>query len=176
VTYFYHSVVDSPHLPRDLSHDSTQNAVVTLLGEFWRYSPSLSVPSAALVDLLASMDVSAPAARAALSRLSRKGTLDVSRSGRNTGYSLSPAVAATIPASEMLTMTFGQHDREWDGDWTVIVFSIPETQRDQRQALRDWLDLAARRSGADQEDPDRPAAAGRPHLQVGAPERDHRAA
>lgn len=139
MTYFYHSVVDSPHLPRDLSHDSTQNAVVTLLGEFWRYSPSLSVPSAALVDLLASMDVSAPAARAALSRLSRKGTLDVSRSGRNTGYSLSPAVAATIPASEMLTMTFGQHDREWDGDWTVIVFSIPETQRDQRQALRDWL-------------------------------------
>ena len=187
MTYFYHSVVDSPHLPRDLSHDSTQNAVVTLLGEFWRYSPSLSVPSAALVDLLASMDVSAPAARAALSRLSRKGTLDVSRSGRNTGYSLSPAVAATIPASEMLTMTFGQHDREWDGDWTVIVFSIPETQRDQRQALRDWLrwlgfgpardgdlDLAALRPRAHEEHPDRAAAAGRPHLQIGAPERHHR--
>lgn len=139
MTYFYHSVVDSPHLPRDLSHDSTQNAVVTLLGEFWRYSPALTIPSAALVDLLVSMSITAPAARAALSRLSRKGTLEVTRSGRNTGYSLAPAVAATVPASEMLTMTFGQAEREWDGEWTVIVFSLPESQRDQRQALRDWL-------------------------------------
>jgi len=139
VTYFYHSVVDSPHLPRDLGHDSTQNMVVTLLGEFWRYSPALTVPSAALVDLLASMDVSAAGARAALSRLLRKGTLEISRSGRTTAYSLTPAVAATIPASEILTMTFGQSEREWDGEWTVIVFSIPETQREQRQELRDWL-------------------------------------
>lgn len=139
MTYFYHSVVDSPHLPRDLGHDSTQNMVVTLLGEFWRYSPSLTVPSAALVDLLAGMDVSAAAARAALSRLLRKGTLEITRSGRTTAYSLTPAVAATIPASEMLTMTFGQYERAWDGEWTVITFSIPETQRDLRQSLRDWL-------------------------------------
>lgn len=139
MTYFYHSVVDSPHLPRDLGHDSTQNMVVTLLGEFWRYSPSLTIPSAALVDLLTSMDVSAAGARAALSRLLRKGTLDISRTGRTTAYSLTPAVAATVPASEILTMTFGQSERTWDGEWTVIVFSIPETQRDLRQALREWL-------------------------------------
>jgi len=139
VTYFYHSVVDSPHLPRDLGHDSTQNMVVTLLGEFWRYSPSLTIPSAALVDLMASMDVSPAGARAALSRLLRKGTVEVSRSGRTTAYSLAPAVAATIPASEILTMTFGESEREWNGEWTVIVFSIPETQRDLRQTLRDWL-------------------------------------
>ena len=139
MTYFYHSVVDSPHLPRDLGHDSTQNMVVTILGEFWRYSPSLTIPSAALVDLMTSMDVSAAGARAALSRLLRKGTLEISRSGRTTAYSLTTAVAATIPASEILTMTFGQSEREWNGEWTVIVFSVPETQRDQRQVLRDWL-------------------------------------
>jgi phenylacetic acid degradation operon negative regulatory protein len=139
VTYFYHSVVDSPHLPRDLGHDSTQNMIVTILGEFWRYSPYLTIPSAALVDLVTSMDVSAAGARAALSRLLRKGTLEISRSGRTTAYSLTPAVAATIPASEILTMTFGQSEREWNGEWTVIVFSVPETQRDQRQVLRDWL-------------------------------------
>ena len=139
MTYFYHSVVDSPHLPRDLGHDSTQNMIVTLLGEFWRYSPSLTIPSAALVELLTSMDVTAAGARAALSRLLRKGTLEMSRSGRTTAYSLTPAVAATVPASEILTMTFGQSERTWDGEWTVIVFSIPETQRDLRQALRDWL-------------------------------------
>jgi phenylacetic acid degradation operon negative regulatory protein len=139
VTYFYHSVVDSPHLPRDLGHDSTQNMVVTLLGEFWRYSPSLTIPSAALVDLMASVDVSPAGARAALSRLLRKGTVEISRSGRTTAYSLTPAVAATIPTSEILTWTFGESEREWNGEWTVIVFSIPETRRDLRQTLRDWL-------------------------------------
>jgi phenylacetic acid degradation operon negative regulatory protein len=113
--------------------------VVTLLGEFWRYSPSLTIPSAALVDLMAIMDVSPAGGRAALSRLLRKGTLEMSRSGRTTAYSLTPAVASTIPASEILTMTFGQAEREWDGEWTVIVFSLPETQRDLRQSLRDWL-------------------------------------
>jgi phenylacetic acid degradation operon negative regulatory protein len=139
VTYFYHSVVDSPHLPRDLGHDSTQNMIVTLLGEFWRYSPSLTIPSAALVELLTSMDVTPAGARAALSRLLRKGTLEMTRTGRTTAYSLTPAVAATVPQSEILTMTFGLTEREWDGEWTVIVFSIPESQRDLRQTLREWL-------------------------------------
>ncbi len=139
MTYFYHAVLDSPHLPRELEHDSTQNMVVALLGEFWSYSPTLAVPSAAIVELLKRMDISDVAARAALSRLARRGTLVVSRAGRNTSYSLAEDVAATIPASETLTMTFGQAERDWNGEWTVIVFSMPETQRDRRQALREWL-------------------------------------
>jgi phenylacetic acid degradation operon negative regulatory protein len=150
MTYFYHSLVDSPHLPRDLEHDSAQSMVVTLLGEFWRYSPSLSVPSAGIVELLETLNVSGVATRAALSRLARRGTLDVCRSGRNTSYSLTTEVAVTIPASETLTMSFGQTEREWDNKWTVIVFSIPETQRDLRQTLREslrWLSFGPARDG-----------------------------
>jgi phenylacetic acid degradation operon negative regulatory protein len=139
MTYFYHAVLDSPHLPRELEHDSTQNMVVTLLGEFWSYSPALAVPSAGIVELLKRMDITDVAARAALSRLARRGTLVVSRTGRNTSYCLAEDVAATIPASETLTMSFGQEERDWNGEWTVIVFSMPETQRDRRQALREWL-------------------------------------
>jgi phenylacetic acid degradation operon negative regulatory protein len=139
VTYFYHSVVDSPHLPRDLEHESAPSLVLLLIGEFWRYTPQLEIPSAALVDLLAPLGVSAEAARAALSRLSRRGTLRVSRAGRNTSYSLSPEVAATVPISERLTMSFGRDERSWNGEWTVVVFSLSEQERDRRQRLREWL-------------------------------------
>jgi phenylacetic acid degradation operon negative regulatory protein len=139
VTYYYHSVIDSPHLPRDLEHESAPSLTLLLIGEFWRYSPRLPVPSAALVELVAPLGVSAEAARAALSRLGRRGTLEVSRSGRNTSYALSPEVAATVPVSERLTMSFGREERTWDGEWTVVVFSLSEQERDRRQRLREWL-------------------------------------
>jgi phenylacetic acid degradation operon negative regulatory protein len=139
VTYYYHSVVDSPHLPRDLENESAPSLVLLLVGEFWRYSPELPLPSAAIVELVGSMGVSAEAARAALSRLARRGTLEVSRSGRNTSYTLSPEVAATVPVSERLTMSFGREERTWDGEWTVVVFSLSEQERDRRQRLREWL-------------------------------------
>jgi phenylacetic acid degradation operon negative regulatory protein len=139
MTYFYHAVIDSPHLPREFEHDSTQNTIVTILGEFWRYSPALAVPSAALIELLEGMGISPVAGRAALSRLGRRNTLSVVKTGRNTAYALAPDVAETIPASELLTMSFGKVEREWDGEWTVVIFSIPETQRELRQSLREWL-------------------------------------
>jgi phenylacetic acid degradation operon negative regulatory protein len=139
VTYYYHSVVDSPHLPRDLEHESAPSLVLLLIGEFWRYSPKLPIPSAALVELVAPLGVSPEAARAALSRLARRGTLEVSRAGRNTSYALSPEVAATVPVSERLTMSFGREERAWDGEWTVVVFSLSEQERDRRQRLREWL-------------------------------------
>ncbi|MBM7470758.1 PaaX family transcriptional regulator [Subtercola frigoramans] len=139
MTYFYHSVVDSPLLPREIESESAPSLMLLLIGEFWRYSPELTIPSAALVELVRPLGVSAEAARASLSRLSRRGTLEVSRSGRRTSYALSPEVAATVPVSERLTMAFGREERLWDGEWTVVVFSLSEQERDRRQRLREWL-------------------------------------
>ena len=139
MTYFYHSVVDSPHLPRDLEHDSTHSILVSLLGEFWPNNPAVAVPSAGIVKLLAEIGASEVSTRAALSRLSRKGTLVQSKAGRNTSYALADEVASSIPASEVLTMSFGESERAWNGEWTIIVFSVPESQRDLRQLLREWL-------------------------------------
>ncbi len=139
MTYFYHSVVDSPHLPRDLEADSAQSAVISFLGELWPNTKPIAIPSAAIVAVLARVGLTETAVRAALSRMSRKGTLDVIKDGRQTLYRLSDEVLASIPASQVLTMGFGASERQWDGEWTVVVFSLPETQRDRRQALREWL-------------------------------------
>ncbi|WP_344751487.1 PaaX family transcriptional regulator [Gryllotalpicola koreensis] len=139
MTYFYHAVVDSPHIPRDLEADSAQSAVITLLGELWPSEQPIAIPSAAIVAALSRIDVTEAATRAALSRMHRKGTLDIIKDGRQTLYRLSDAVITSIPASQVLTMGFGAESRPWNGEWTVVVFSLPETQRDRRQALREWL-------------------------------------
>ena len=139
MTYFYHAVVDSPHLPRDLETDSAQSALITVLGELWPSESPASIPSSALVSVLARLGVSEAAVRAAFSRMHRKGTLDVIKDGRQTLYKLSNEVTESIRASEVLTMGFGATTREWSGEWTVVVFSMPETQRDRRKSLREWL-------------------------------------
>lgn len=139
MTYFYHAVVDSPHLPRDLESDSAQSALITVLGELWPSDAPAAIPSSALVAILGRIGVSEAAVRAAFSRMHRKGTLDVIKDGRQTLYRLSHDVTDSIRASEVLTMGFGATTRDWNGEWTVVVFSMPETQRDRRKALREWL-------------------------------------
>lgn len=139
MTYFYHAVVDSPHLPRDLASDSAQSAITTLLGEMWPCEKRVPIPSSGLVSLLGTVGISEPAARTALARMVRRGTLELVRDGRRTSYRLTSQVALSIPRSEILTMGFGVHPRQWDGQWTMVLFSFPETQRDARRSLREWL-------------------------------------
>ncbi|KQQ08492.1 PaaX family transcriptional regulator C-terminal domain-containing protein [Rathayibacter sp. Leaf296] len=139
MTYFYHSVVDSPHLPRDVAGDSAQSAITTLMGEFWPPDHRVDVPSAVIVELLGRLDISEAAVRTSLSRLAKRGTLGTEKVGRTTFYRLSDAVRSSIPASERLTMTFGVTPEPWDGQWTLVAYSLPESRREQRDELREWL-------------------------------------
>jgi CubicO group peptidase (beta-lactamase class C family)/DNA-binding transcriptional regulator PaaX len=139
MTYFHHSIVDSPLLPRGLDHDTAQSAIVNLLGELLPYQTVALVPSAAIVDVLRQGEVSEAAARAALSRLGRRGTVTGLKSGRTTSYRLSDHVRDSIPRSQHLTMSFGGQERAWDGNWTMVVYSLPEAERALRSDIRDWL-------------------------------------
>lgn len=103
------------------------------------------MPSAVLVGLLADFGVSTVGARAALSRLARRGLLESSRIGRNTYYGLTEEAAVVIGDSVKRIFSFGLRHDSWDGRWTVAAFSIPEDQRDVRHAVRGrlrWLGFA----------------------------------
>ena len=133
-----------PALPRLTSATSPQHLLVTLLGDYWQGRPE-HLPSAALVRLVGEFGVSGANARAALSRLARRGVLDVTRSGRSTLYGLTPAARETVAGSEQRITGFGGQVRPWDGKWTVAAFSLPEERRDTRHLLRSrlrWLGLA----------------------------------
>jgi phenylacetic acid degradation operon negative regulatory protein len=131
-------------LPRRQVGAQPQRLLTTLLGDYWYGRPE-HIPSVVLVRLLADFGVSTMGARAALSRLARRGLLESSRVGRNTYYGLTATAAEVIRESAQRILSFGQRHDLWDGRWTVAAFSIPEEMRDVRHALRSrlrWLGFA----------------------------------
>jgi phenylacetic acid degradation operon negative regulatory protein len=118
--------------------------LLTLLGDYW-WQRTESLPSAALVALLAEFGVSDSAARAALSRLTRNRLLVTSRSGRRTYVRLSDRAAQILDEGAQHIFSFGRGCEPWDGMWSLLAFSIPEANRAVRDALRRqlrWLGFA----------------------------------
>ncbi|MBL7502214.1 PaaX family transcriptional regulator [Frankia sp. CNm7] len=131
-------------LPRSQEGQQPQRLLTVLLGDFW-HGRREHLPSAALVALLADFDVTTVGARAALSRLSRRGVLESSRVGRNTYYGLTAQAAVVVLENVHRLRAFGARHDPWDGRWTVAAFSLPEDQRDVRHSVRSrlrWLGFA----------------------------------
>ena len=114
-----------------------QHILVTLLGTHF-FGQQQPIPSGFLVDLLDEFGVSEIGARNALSRVTRRGLLEFSRSGRTTYYQLSGEAHRNHSArlSEILR---GAAAPAWDGTWTVVLFSISEEQRPLRHVVRTRL-------------------------------------
>ena len=133
-------------LPRSQKGTTPQRLLITLLSYYW-FGRNEHLPSAALVDLLAEFGISEPSARAALNRLSKRGLLVSSKRGRNTYYGLNARSAPLVEEAMKRTVAFGdQEAKHWDGAWTIVAFSVPETQRQLRHSLRTnlrWLGFAA---------------------------------
>jgi phenylacetic acid degradation operon negative regulatory protein len=118
--------------------------LLTLLGDYW-WGRTEQLPSAALVALLGEFGVGDAAARVALSRLVDRGLLDRSKRGRRTFLGLSERAAGLLDDGARRLSAFGNGDRDWDGMWSVVAFSIPERDRRIRYTLRDrlrWLGFA----------------------------------
>jgi phenylacetic acid degradation operon negative regulatory protein len=139
-------VGDGVDLPRTQAGAQPQHLIVTLFGDYWLERPE-HLPSAGLVALAGEFGVSSTSARAALSRLSRRGLLTSSKSGRNTYYGLTRRAQRVLQDGRLRVMRFGREPaRPWDGTWVVVVFSVPEERRDVRHALRTrlrWLGFAS---------------------------------
>jgi phenylacetic acid degradation operon negative regulatory protein len=116
---------------------SPQHLVVTLLGDYWlRHDRHLS--SAGLIDLLSEFGISRSSARTAMNRLLRRGVVEVRKVGRQTFYRLDDQAAERIREGGRRIAAFGV-DTAWDGQWTVVAFSVPEDRRDSRHLLRSRL-------------------------------------
>jgi phenylacetic acid degradation operon negative regulatory protein len=132
-------------LPRSQTGAQPQHLIVTLFGDYWLERPE-HLPSAGLVALAGEFGVSPTSARAALSRLARRGLLAPSKAGRNTYYGLTHRAERVLRAGQQRIVRFGRTSAQpWDGRWVVVVFSVPEQRRDVRHALRTrlrWLGFA----------------------------------
>lgn len=133
-------------LPRTQEGTTPQHLLMTLLGDYW-IGRTEHLPSASLVKLLAEFDITEPSARAALNRLTKRGLLVSTKRGRNTYYGLSPHSVPLLDETLRRIISFGTEDaRPWDGAWTMVAFSVPESHRQLRHSIRTslrWLGFAA---------------------------------
>ncbi|GGM79806.1 PaaX family transcriptional regulator C-terminal domain-containing protein [Dactylosporangium sucinum] len=125
-------------LPRRQAGAAPQGLAVTLLADY-TLRTGARLPSAAVVALLTEAGVSEAGARAAISRLARRGVLEGSRHGKHSSYRLAPAAAAQISAGGRWIVSSMAGAEPWDEWWTLIAFSLPQEERTRRRALRGQL-------------------------------------
>lgn len=123
---------DSGALP-DVAGIQPRQLIVTLFGLYARAENNwLSIAS--VIRLMSDLGVEAPAVRSSISRLKRREMLSSVRHAGNAGYSLAPRTLAILAEGDV--RIFERRRATLDDGWLVVVFSIPESERDKRHALR----------------------------------------
>lgn len=90
-----------------------------------------------LIALMADLGVDAPSVRSAVSRLKRRGLLVSERIGGTAGYRLSDEGRGVLAEGDQ--RIFGHRIARIDDGWVLVIFSVPESERDRRHALRTAL-------------------------------------
>ncbi len=90
-----------------------------------------------LLQMLSVLGVSERAARSTLSRMRRKGWLKPERDGRHSLYTLT--ARGRHITDEGSARIFEPRRRDWDGQWHMVVYSLPEHKRKLRNDLRKRL-------------------------------------
>jgi phenylacetic acid degradation operon negative regulatory protein len=111
--------------------------IFTLYGDMVaRLSEDGALWVGALITLMSSFDVSAPAVRQAVSRMARQGWLIARREGNRAFYSVTERGRRRI---EELTPRIYGPIIEWDGRWRLLIYAIGEAHRKRREQLRKEL-------------------------------------
>lgn len=123
---------------REVSGGSARSLLTTLLGEFV-LPVDAPVWTSTLVDVLALFDVEEKAARQALARTAAEGWLRSDRVGRRVRWTLTEPGRHLLAEGASRIYGFGSGADEWDGQWLVVLVSVPESMRDLRHKLRTRL-------------------------------------
>ena len=112
-------------------------AIVTLYGAFIRRLGNW-VAIADLVVLLADLGIDEQSARSAIARLKRTGLLTSGRHFGSAGYAAGEQLLDVLRDGDVRIFQ-SEIAADLDDGWVLIVFSVPEAQRDRRHLLRTRL-------------------------------------
>lgn len=129
-------MTDPPDDPATGRGPTPRALIVTVYGLYARDAGGF-LPVAALIRLLDELGVDEPAVRSAISRLKRRGLLESRRSGGVAGYALSEQGREVLREGD--ERIFQPPDVRTSDGWLLAVFSVPETERQKRHALRSRL-------------------------------------
>jgi phenylacetic acid degradation operon negative regulatory protein len=99
----------------------------------------VALSSASIIDVLARVGIGEDAVRSTLSRMVRRELLERHRRGRKMYFGLTSRAADVLRDGQQRVWQTGAVNRTWDGTWTVVGFSLPDTWRSERHDLRSRL-------------------------------------
>jgi phenylacetic acid degradation operon negative regulatory protein len=115
--------------------------MLNLLGRYLLGRPVV-VSAASVIEVFARAGVGQHAARSTLARMVNRGMLTRQRHGRAMYFGLTDQAERILRDGEDRIWRSGAVNQDWDGYWTLLGFSLPESWQRQRHELRSQLTWA----------------------------------
>jgi phenylacetic acid degradation operon negative regulatory protein len=115
-----------------------QALLLTFLGAYL-LGLGVHVATSSVLEVLNRAGVSEHATRSTLSRMARRDLLRRVRRGRQVYLGLTPRSRAILRDGETRMWRMGAVNTHWDGSWTLLGFSLPDSWQRQRHELRSRL-------------------------------------
>ncbi|MFB6849154.1 PaaX family transcriptional regulator C-terminal domain-containing protein [Streptomyces sp. NPDC056373] len=115
-----------------------QSLMLTFLGD-QVLGRDVCVYSGSVIDVFARAGIGEQATRSTLSRMAGRDLLRRQREGRRMYFGLTGRSEAVLRDGEQRIWRTGAVNRRWDGTWTLLGFSLPESWQRQRHDLRSRL-------------------------------------
>jgi phenylacetic acid degradation operon negative regulatory protein len=113
-----------------------QALLLTVLGRHVLDRRGLAVGAGTFIAVLETLGVSEQAARSTLTRMVRRGLLARQQHGRRAYFTLTDRSGALLAEGGERIFAPAPVRERWDGAWTLLSFSIPESRRNERHRLR----------------------------------------
>jgi len=115
-----------------------QALMLTFLGNYV-LRRDIAVFSGSFIEVFDRLGVGEQAIRSTLTRMVGRGLLARHRRGRRMHFGLTERSARILVDGERRVWQRGAVNTDWDGQWTVLAFSMPESWQRQRHDLRSRL-------------------------------------
>lgn len=112
-----------------------QSLMLTFLGD-QVLGRNVCVYSGSVIEVFAHAGIGEQATRSTLTRMVQRGLLHRQREGRRMYFGLTAHSAAVLRDGEQRVWRTGVVNRQWDGSWTLLGFSLPESWQRRRHDLR----------------------------------------
>jgi len=121
-----------------------KSALLTLYGDYGVRRARGEIGIGCLIELLGNFGLSEQAIRSSVSRMCRANLLEVRHVNNKSYYSLTKDGFGLLESGEQ--RIFDRKTNHWDGNWSIVVYSIPEEKREIRNEFRrelGWLGYGA---------------------------------
>jgi phenylacetic acid degradation operon negative regulatory protein len=135
--------------PTELAGHRPQSLMFSLLGGLVVDHDVPAVPSMVVLDVFGALGVAEAAARATLKRMTHRGLLHRIQVGRTAHYRPTPAAEEIVRQARVRILSPAPFDHP-DGEWTLLSYSVPESQRHLRHQVRarlTWAGFGGLRDG-----------------------------